>query len=124
MHIFKTNELPVHKEPAPGGRIVRPVFDKNDFPDTPVSISYVRLEQGVRSPEHIHDGGIEAILVLEGKCTMRVGEEIKELVADDLLYVPQNIEHETWNDNAEPVLLLCIFGPSNDYSMIRGWPKI
>ena len=124
MFVFRSNGFAEHKEPAPGGRIVKPVFDKNDIEGARLSVVILRLEQGKQVLDHIHDGGIESMYVLEGVCTFTVAGESADLGVGDALYVPENTVHSAINKHPEPVRVLCMFAPATDCSVMRTWEKV
>ncbi|SHN54986.1 cupin domain-containing protein [Desulfovibrio litoralis] len=124
MLIFKSSELPEYHDPSPHNRIVKPLFDKKDIPDAKLSVNTLRLEQNAVVPEHIHDGGVEVIYVLEGILTFTVDGETAEAKPGDIVYVPENIKHSTTNKYPQAGKALCIFTPSNDYTAMRSWTEI
>lgn len=62
---------------------------------------------------HIQPSHDEIVLVLEGKCGFRVGEETRRVAAGDLMFIPRNTVHGPIIDNGR-VALLSIFAPFFD----------
>ena len=62
---------------------------------------------------HLQPDHDEIVLVLEGTCGFRVGEETKRVAAGDLMFIPRNTVHGPVIDSGR-VALLSIFAPFFD----------
>lgn len=72
---------------------------------------------------HIQPSHDELVLILEGECGFRVGEETQRVTAGDLIFIPRDTIHGPIIDNGR-IALLSIFAPFFDRSQknIR-WSK-
>jgi mannose-6-phosphate isomerase-like protein (cupin superfamily) len=68
-------------------------------------------------PLHVHPPFDETFLVLEGRLTVRVGDEVTRLEPDAIAFVPGDIPHTFANTEPAPVrfLLVCSPGGFEDY---------
>lgn len=77
-----------------------------------VSCNVNILEDGV-DVIHIQPAHDELVLVLEGQCGFRVGEETRRVEAGDLMFIPRDTVHGPIIDCGR-VALLSIFAPFFD----------
>lgn len=77
-----------------------------------VSCNVNMLEDGVDAI-HIQPSHDELVLVLEGKCGFRVGEETRRVETGDLIFIPRDTVHGPIIDSGR-VALLSIFAPFFD----------
>jgi mannose-6-phosphate isomerase-like protein (cupin superfamily) len=77
-----------------------------------VSCNVNILEDGV-DVIHIQPVHDELVLVLEGQCGFRVGEETRRVEAGDLMFIPRDTVHGPIIDSGR-VALLSIFAPFFD----------
>ncbi len=62
---------------------------------------------------HIQPNHDEIVLVLEGKCGFRVGDETRRVATGDLMFIPRNTVHGPIIDSGR-VALLSLFAPFFD----------
>lgn len=62
---------------------------------------------------HIQPSHDELVLILEGECGFRVGEETKRVAAGDLVFIPRDTVHGPIIDNGR-IALLSVFAPFFD----------
>jgi len=62
-------------------------------------------------PPHIHHKEDEAIYVLDGECTVRVGDRTHTLVPGTFVLMPQGIVHTFSNPGAVPARVVVISSP-------------
>ncbi len=62
---------------------------------------------------HIQENHDELVLILEGECGFRVGDETKRVKAGDLIFIPRDTVHGPIIDNGR-VAVLSIFAPYFD----------
>lgn len=62
---------------------------------------------------HIHSSHDEFILILEGDCGFRVGDETKRVTAGDLVFIPRDVIHGPIIDSGR-IALLSVFTPLFD----------
>ena len=63
------------------------------------------------APLHLHRSDDEAWYVLEGRLSVRVGEEDVEVRAGAGVLVPRGVAHTYWNPGPEPVRYLLFMTP-------------
>ena len=76
-----------------------------------LGVSHLELEPGARSyPFHWHAANEEAVYVLEGAGTLRLGEERVAVRAGDYIALPvgPGHAHQLINDSEAPLRYLCI----------------
>ena len=62
-------------------------------------------------PPHIHRNEDEALYVLEGECTVRVGEQVHTLGSGAFIFMPRDVVHTFSNPGAVPTRVLVISSP-------------
>ena len=62
---------------------------------------------------HIQSSHDELVLILEGECGFRVGEDTKRVTVGDLIFIPRDTVHGPIIDNGR-IALLSIFAPFFD----------
>lgn len=62
---------------------------------------------------HIHSSHEEFVLILEGDCGFRVGDETKRVTTGDLVFIPKDAIHGPIIDSGR-IALLSIFAPFFD----------
>ena len=65
------------------------------------------------SPPHIHHKGDEAMYVLEGECTVRIGDAIHTLGAGTFALMPRGIVHTFSNPGTVPARVIVISSPGD-----------
>jgi quercetin dioxygenase-like cupin family protein len=63
-------------------------------------------------PPHVHTREDETFLVLEGACTFRLGDEVVEGRAGDVVHVPKGVVHNFHNGGDAPARLVLTFTPA------------
>ncbi len=62
---------------------------------------------------HTHSSHDEFVLIIEGDCGFRVGDETKRVAVGDLIFIPRDTVHGPIIDNGR-IALLSIFAPFFD----------
>ena len=76
------------------------------------SVCMVIYDPGARAkPAHAHDNGEETIYIVSGTGKVKVGDEISDLSPGSLVLFPEGVPHMVWNNGAEPLKLVCFYGP-------------
>ena len=73
----------------------------------------VNVLEGSGDVIHIQPDHDEVVLVLEGVCRFRVGEETRRVKIGDLIFIPRNTVHGPITDGGR-VALLSLFAPFFD----------
>ena len=63
------------------------------------------------SPPHVHHSGDEAMYVLEGECTVRIGERVHTLGAGAFALMPRGVVHTFSNPGTVPARVIVISSP-------------
>ncbi len=63
------------------------------------------------SPPHVHHNEDEAMYVLEGECTVRIGERVRTLGAGTFALMPRGVVHTFSNPGAAPARVIVISSP-------------
>ena len=69
------------------------------------------FEPGQSQKVHTHEGSDKVYYVLEGRGKVTVGEEVKELVADEITLAPSGEDHGVLNDSGERLVMLVFMAP-------------
>lgn len=87
---------------------------KTTHEDTDGGFDYLIGEVGYAGgpPMHIHANEDEVLHVLEGELILKVGDEIVEMAAGDLAFVPRGVPHGYTNRHQTPVRAIGLFAPS------------
>lgn len=62
---------------------------------------------------HVQSSHDELVLILEGECGFRVGDETRRVTAGDLIFIPRDTAHGPIIDNGK-IALLSVFAPYFD----------
>jgi quercetin dioxygenase-like cupin family protein len=60
---------------------------------------------------HTHPDAEELIIILDGSGRMTIGDEIREVIRGDFVYVPPDTEHELYNDSENLLTSLLVNAP-------------
>ena len=72
------------------------LLQKNDVPDTRLSITWVEIEPGAAQKPHTHDPE-QAYIIVQGRGNMTVAAESCLVARGDIVHIPANAEH--WIEN-------------------------
>ena len=78
---------------------------------TKLGVSIDIVPPGKRAcPDHVHDAQEEVFIVLEGKATLRVADELLPLASGDVVFIPAGPDypHQIINDSDAPLKYLSI----------------
>jgi quercetin dioxygenase-like cupin family protein len=64
-------------------------------------------------PPHIHRNEDEALYVLEGECTVQVGEQVYTLGSGAFIFMPRDVVHTFSNPGSVPTRVLVISSPGS-----------
>ena len=76
------------------------------------SFGLVHITPGKTNSEHWHTAAEEIVYMLQGECTVRVGDKRLTIVPGQTLIIPQGVKHEVSNEGWEPVVYVCSFSAS------------
>lgn len=87
-----------------------------------LTTTLVEVEPGGRQRLHSH-APEQVYFIVEGRGIMRVGEEEREVVEGDCVFVPSGETHGIVNAGAEPLRYFSAAAPSFDEEELRSlWP--
>ena len=81
-------------------------------PGAEQSFGLVHILPGETNPEHWHTAAEEIVHMLQGECTVRVGDRTMTIRPGQTLYIPPGTKHEVANRGWEPVVYVCSFSAS------------
>lgn len=88
-------------------RATRQVLIGNEENVLHFHLRYFAVQRGGHTSldQHAHDHGV---YVLHGRASLRLGEEMHELQAGDVVYIPGNEVHQFFTLGEEPFGFLCV----------------
>jgi hypothetical protein len=66
----------------------------------------------VVAPLHIHEREDETLYILEGRCTVQIGEQEMVASSGDSIFLPRGMVHAFRNDGPETLRLILTFVPA------------
>lgn len=91
---------------------VKWVANNDMAPGCEQSFGLVHILPGKTNPEHWHTAAEEIVYMLQGECSIRVGEKSLQLRPGQTLYIPVGVKHEVANSGWDPVVYVCSFSSS------------
>jgi mannose-6-phosphate isomerase-like protein (cupin superfamily) len=76
------------------------------------SLAEARLPPGGVTTEHYHANTEEIYYILEGRATMRLGEEVQPVGPGDAIAIPPGAAHQIRNVGATVLKFLCCCAPA------------
>ena len=70
------------------------------------------LEPGQEQKRHAHSGADKIYLVLEGAGRFHIGDEERDLGADQIVLAPADVEHGVRNESQSRLVLLVFMAPN------------
>lgn len=120
---FQLNGIIERVAPEPYRRYARVVFDHKLIKGAPLSLSYFRLTPGQHGPKHTHKAEVEVYLTIKGTGKVTLGDDIVEMTPGTIVYVPPEIEHQTFNTGDVDFEFYGVFSPSVDFTEILCWER-
>lgn len=87
------------------------IFGGKYQPQVTVACAKLALLEIVDSPVHQHKETTETYHILEGSCTMILGDKIITVQAGSFIYIPPGVAHGLCSDNSTPVRVIMTFSP-------------
>jgi len=72
------------------------LLQQGDILDVRLAITWVDVAHGSSQRPHSH-GSEQVYVIIKGKGQMRVGDEKREVVEDDLIFIPPHVVHSIEN---------------------------
>jgi oxalate decarboxylase/phosphoglucose isomerase-like protein (cupin superfamily) len=86
------------------------------------SAGVVRLEPGKGHERHTHPDSDEILYVISGEGEQEVADESRDVEAGDMVFVPEGVEHGTWNTGWETLVLLAVYAPPGPEKVLADLP--
>ncbi|MFO0904609.1 MAG: cupin domain-containing protein [Pirellulales bacterium] len=80
------------------------------------SLAEARLPPGASTTPHHHPATEEIYYILEGRGTMRIGVERREVGPGDAIAIPPGASHQITNIGDSTLLFLCCCAPAYDHA--------
>lgn len=87
------------------------------------SAGVVKLNPGNGHELHTHPDSDEILYTIRGEGEQDVGDETRDIVAGDMVYIPEGVEHGTINTGWEPLTLLAVYAPPGPEEVLRDDPE-
>ncbi|MBV9209793.1 MAG: cupin domain-containing protein [Acidobacteria bacterium] len=100
---------------TPHGSEIRPLIDRTTSDIERCSLAEEVLPVGARVGRHHHLETEEIYYILQGAGRMTVGEETREVVAGDAVFIPRGKTHTLENTGTEAMTILLVCGPAHSF---------
>ena len=97
---------------TPHGSELRPLVDRTTSKITQCSLAEEVLPPGCSVSPHHHLELEEIYYIVSGSGLMKVGDEERQVVPGDAIYVPRGSRHTLINNGTEHIRLLVTCGPA------------
>ena len=95
------------------GLVSHILLQSGDTPTDNLAIAWVMVEPGAVQQPH-HHVPEQAYVVIGGQGRIKVGSDIADVKAGDLVYVPSNAEHAVENVGTERLIYVSVAIPALD----------
>ena len=95
------------------GLVSHILLQSGDTSTDNLAIAWVMVEPGTAQQPHNH-APEQAYVVISGQGRIRVGSDIADVKAGDLVYVPSNAEHAVENVGTERLIYVSVAVPALD----------
>lgn len=95
------------------GLVSHILLQAGDTPTDNLSIARVEVEPNSHQQPH-HHLPEQAYIIVNGNGRIKVGSEIADVQAGDLLYIPSNVEHAVENPGPEKLIYISVTVPAFD----------
>lgn len=115
MYAYKISEIKDWWKEKPDGKFLSVILSPHINIAKNVSAGIVVLLPGVESDEHIHRNGVEEIFyIISGKGLIQVGEEVKNIEAEMVIFGESGKSHRLVNNGKEVLKALWILSPPGE----------
>ncbi len=95
------------------GLVSHILLQSGDTPTDNLSVARVEVEPGSHQQPH-HHAPEQAYIIVSGNGRIKVGPEIADVQAGDLLHIPSNVEHAVANAGPEKLIYISVTVPGFD----------
>lgn len=115
MHTQTVAESPQN---ARGGQVSYLLLTKGQFGSGNLSITWVEGEPNSEQPVHAHPDNEQVYVIVRGRDLMKVGDEVQEVTAGTLVFVPPQTGHAIRNIGDEALVYVSATAPPFDASSL------
>ena len=94
---------------------IRPLVDRTNSQIENCSLAEEILPVGAAVAAHYHKRTEEIYYILAGAGEMRVGEDVREVIGGDAIFIPRLHVHTLRNTGTAPIKLLLVCGAAHDF---------
>lgn len=95
------------------GLVSHILLQAGDTPTDNLSIARVEVEPGSQQQPH-HHVPEQAYIIVNGNGRIKVGSEIADVRAGDVIYIPTDVEHAVENTGPEKLVYISVTVPAFD----------
>jgi len=119
VNAYKISEIKDWWKEKPEGKFLSVLISPHNSSSKNVSVGVVILEPGVESDEHSHKECVEEIFfVISGKGEIQVGEDIKQIEPEMVIFGDAGKSHRLYNSGEEVLKVLWMLSPPGEESRI------
>lgn len=89
------------------------LIGEEQMPGARQTFGVVTIQPGKRNPLHMHPNCEELLYVLEGQADHKLGDEMFEIKAGDVIRIPQGIEHWAQAKGDAPLVAVISFSAAD-----------
>jgi mannose-6-phosphate isomerase-like protein (cupin superfamily) len=91
--------------------------------DTDGAVDFIESRVGYLSgpPLHIHQKQSEIVYILEGSLRFQVGEEMLDVAAGEVVYLPKGVPHTFTNLSQQPARAVGVVWPGGLHRFMEDW---
>lgn len=116
-HVVEPGGIAAFQSPAAEDVVVRATGEETDGQYDVVEIT-IPVGPGV-TPLHVHHDNDEAMYVIEGEVTVKLGEERHVLKAGAYAMAPRGLPHTYRNSSDDPARVLFVYTPGNHWRYLQ-----
>ena len=94
-----------------GGQVSHLLLAQGQFGVQNLNVTWVEGEPGSEQAVHSHEGREQVYVIVQGKGAMRVGDEVEEVTAGSLIFVPPGTDHSIKNVGEEKLIYVSSTSP-------------
>lgn len=94
-----------------GGQVSHLLLAAGQFGSENLAVTWVEGEPGSEQAVHSHQGREQMYVIVQGRGAMRVGDEVEEVGAGTLVFVPPDTDHSIRNIGDENLIYVSSTSP-------------
>ena len=92
--------------------------------ETPAALSVLTIGPGATVPEHMHEGSVELLYIVEGGGTMTVAGIAQAVTAGSAVYIPADTLHAYTNDANQTTRAVQVYVGPGPEARFRSWAPV